>query len=102
MQSMQVDNLKKPELVKNGYYNVKDWLSYPENLYIGREVDYPNVYIKGSKWGNPFPLSKYTLEDCLKRYEDYVRNGKLYDELEELDGLILGAGAIQTHATETC
>ena len=44
-----------------------------------------------SKWANPFTSSKYGLEKCLERYEEYIRNNKeLMDSLPELKDKILG------------
>ena len=49
----------------------------PENcIYVGRPT----------KWGNPFPLSNYTLEESLKRYRSWLEN-KLKENPHFLDEL---------------
>ena len=87
---MSVVNVKKAELKKNGYENFQDWNKNPNHLYIGRNM---NAYVPGthgSIWKNPFSLKKFTLEDSLKNYEEHVRTTTLYDQLDELDGKVLG------------
>lgn len=90
MQSTTVVNVKKEELNKRGFSDITEWQSKADHLYIGRAMNYPKLKVAQSKWANPFPVSKYGLEECLRLYEDYVRTTKLYSDLEELDGLTLG------------
>ena len=59
---------------------------------FGRDM---SVYVKGaigSKWCNPFSLKKYTRDESLKLYEEYIRNDKklMTFIVEELDGKNLG------------
>ena len=90
----KVASLKKAQLQENGFTSVKEWLSKPENVYIGRALDFESCIMEKSKWGNPFSTKEYrqgyTPNECIKMYEDYIRNGALYDCLEELDGKTLG------------
>ena len=87
---MNVINVRKSSLNKQGYNDFADWIDKPKHLYIGRNM---TAYVKGtvgSKWKNPFPVKKYGLDKCLELYENHVRTTSLYNELEELDGLELG------------
>lgn len=72
-----------------------------------------DVYIgRPSKWGNPFThLSDRktraefivaSREEAIGRYEEYLFASGLIEEIEELRGKILGAGANQKHVTATC
>ncbi len=56
-----------------------------------KHEDY-DVYIgRGSKWGNPYKIGKDgTREEVIQKYEEYIRNSSLIDQIEELDGLTLG------------
>lgn len=38
------------------------WRSNPNAVYCARP----------SKWGNPFKLSEYSLDDCLKKYREWL------------------------------
>lgn len=41
--------------------------------------------------GNPFPVKKYGLNECLRLYEEHIRDTpSLYFALEELEGKELG------------
>lgn len=80
-----VANVRKAKLNKNGYADFKAWSSHPDHLYIGRNMTF---YVPGavkSKWHNPFKG-----EGACQKFEAYVRNGFLYDDLEELQGKVLG------------
>jgi hypothetical protein len=90
MSKICVVNVKKQELLKNGYKSFEDWNSKKNHLYIGRNMSF---YVKGttqSKWCNPYSSKKYGLDECLILYEEYIKNSSLYDELYELDGKTLG------------
>jgi hypothetical protein len=87
---MEVINVRVEHLRKHGYANLDEWLNDPSHIYIGRNMV---AYVKGavqSKWHNPFTAKKYGLEECLRLYLKYVMDGPLYNELEELDGKVLG------------
>lgn len=81
----KVVNVRKAELVKLGYQSFLDWAADPTHVYIGRCME---RYVPGttaSKWGNPFPLKQYTLEESLSRYEAHVRSSpELMASLPEL------------------
>jgi hypothetical protein len=53
-----------------------------------------SFYVPGankSKWYNPFSVKKYGREECLKKYEEYIRANKdLFDSINELKGKKLG------------
>ena len=87
---MTVANVHKKDLNSAGYKDFEDWASHSNHLYIGRNM---NFYVKGalpSKWANPFSSKKYTRSESLRLYEKYIRESELYDQLEELEGKILG------------
>lgn len=97
-----VVNVRKVELKKNGYNDFDDWITDPNHLYIGRNMSF---YVPGaveSKWHNPYIVmkknekindngkKKYTLDESLDKYREYVLNTDLVNQLNELDGKILG------------
>lgn len=87
----RVINVKVAELRSDGYPTLDAWLqASPEHVYIGRRV----VYVKGaehSKWHNPFSVKKFGIDQCLAKYEDYIRNNEnLWNSLSELNGKQLG------------
>ena len=88
---MEVVNIKKAHLKRNGYKDFTEWDSNDNTLYIGRDMTY---YVPGtvkSKWSNPYSARKYGREKCLELYEEYVVcEQNLLDSLHELDGKILG------------
>lgn len=86
-----VVNVKKAELKKRGFRDFKDWNSRENTVYIGRDMSYYVSGARGSKWGNPFSLKKYSLEKSLELYEDHVINTpSLINSLDELQGKELG------------
>ena len=87
---MEIINIKKQKLKLIGYTDLENWVIKPEHIYIGRDM---TMYVKGaigSKWANPFPVKKYGLEKCLELYENHIRTTNLFNQLEELEGKILG------------
>ena len=61
------------------------------NIYIGRSCTMGGWNLKESKWANPFSVKEYGRDKALKLYEEHIRNTpKLWNQLEELDGKILG------------
>lgn len=87
---MEIINIKKANLKKLGYEDFEDWNKKKNHVYIGRNMSF---YVKGtvaSKWQNPYNIKKYGREECLRLYEEYIRNSELYDELEELEDKSLG------------
>ena len=95
-----VVNVKKQELIKNGYANFEAWVSNKDNVYIGRDMSYYVPGAIGSIWGNPFPVKKsptdmrkntFTLDDSLARYRQHVESSPaLIAKLKDLDGKIIG------------
>ena len=45
-----------------------------------------------SKWGNPFRLQDHTRKDAITRYEQYLLQSHLMDDLYELEGQFLICG----------
>ena len=65
--------------IVNGKQLPKDWRLDSRYSYIGRP----------SKWGNPFSVSVYGRERCIKMYEAAIRKRPdLLVKLSELDGQI--------------
>lgn len=61
------------------------------DLYIGRPCFRGGWNLSGSKWANPFSVNKYGREECLKLYEQHIRNRPdLWNNLYELEGKTLG------------
>lgn len=90
MTTPTVCNISVKHLRQRNIQNFTEWDDMPNTLYIGRNM---NRYVKGtygSKWSNPFNVNKYGREKCLKLYKKYILEGKLYDCLDELDGVELG------------
>lgn len=58
---------------------------------IGRNM---NFYVKGaiaSKWKNLYSVKKYSINDSLKLYEEYLLNNKdLLNDIKELKDKTLG------------
>jgi hypothetical protein len=86
---------------KNGrkYDNLREWLSFKENVYIGRRgrifINKEIFTYKGSIWENPFTVGKDgTIDEVRDKYYQYITNKihteNLYNELLELKGNVLG------------
>lgn len=58
-------------------------------LYIGRACFRGGWELKQSKWHNPFGTKRHGLPNSMQLYEDHIRQN-LYNDLDELDGKILG------------
>lgn len=85
-----VVNVKKENLKKIGYNDFEDWAKGENNLYIGRNMSF---YVKGavgSKWANKFSVKKYSRDGCLEMYKKYIKESELYNDLDELEGKVLG------------
>lgn len=89
--------IKVANLRKYGYESLKDWMSDKKNLYVGRSgrifITHPDkskeiFHYSGSKWQNPYKVGegegKYTIIESLRLYEKYIREGELYNQLNEL------------------
>jgi len=60
-------------------------------LYIGRQCNMGGWALKKSKWANPFTVKQYGLQECLKKYEQHIRESpELMASLEELNNQELG------------
>lgn len=96
-------NVKVSNLRKRGLGNsLNEWLKQnPKHLYIGRENSYVNI--GRSKWANPFPLSKYTLEESLQKYEMYVRETpSLWNAItDELNDKVMGCWCCDCESFES-
>jgi len=80
--------------IRPQYANLKQWMEYPDNVYIGRGgivfingVRFPE---KGSIWGNPFKG-----DQAVEKFEKYIRDklisGEItVEQLLELKGKNLG------------
>jgi len=92
--------IKKQNLNKIGYNNLREWMADKSNLYVGR---YGRIFIKeddgtttafpykGSKWGNPYKVTEeIPVEQALILYEEHLQNNRLVDDLHELKNLNLG------------
>lgn len=92
--------IKKANLNKIGYENLRDWLNDDKNIYVGRVG---RIFIqekngktsifpyKGSKWGNPFKVDQdMSVEKSLQLYEAHLHKSGLIDKISELKGLNLG------------
>lgn len=62
------------------------------DIYIGREFDFHGQHIEGSKWANPFPITRdRTRKEAIELYRNYILSDpKLMDSLPELTGKKLG------------
>jgi hypothetical protein len=62
-------------------------------LYIGRAW----AGLPESKWHNPFHLRDYSHDECIRRYEEYIRiHPELIASLHEIDDQILGCWCYET------
>jgi len=85
-----VVNVKTSELKKKGFDNFDKWSEDKTHLYVGRDMSKFVNGAKASKWQNPFKVTDFTREQVLEKYEDYVRESNLINQLSELDGKVLG------------
>ena len=100
--------VKVDELRKKGYKALDDWMADPNNLYVGRkgriwiteDKEKRMFHYKQSKWANPYKVGKkpgeYPLEESLRLYKQHLTDSGLVDDINELDGLVLGCFCIQT------
>lgn len=84
--------------IRPEYENLKEWSRNPNNVYIGRSsvfIDGKRFPQKHSIWHNPFSVKKYTREESLKKYREYItdklsKDSNLRTQLKELKGKNLG------------
>lgn len=66
-----------------------EWLKVPDHVYIGRANRF--VGVPESIWHNPFHISKYGREGCIKKFEEYLMaSPELLARVGELRGKVLG------------
>lgn len=89
--------VKQKSLNYQGYKDLKDWLTNPDHVYIGRDMTHYVPGAVGSKWQNPFHVKDYERDKCIDMYKEYIQtdtkkyDGKtLMESLEELRGKTLG------------
>jgi len=91
---VKVGNLRK---LHGPDVTLEKWLLDPNNVYVGRHgrifIDKEIFHYPGSKWANPYPLKKYTLDESLELYRDYITSkieGDPNYNLSELRGKNMG------------
>lgn len=105
-QCLKVASLRK--VYKDENIDLEKWMAMPNNLYTGRRGrifigsgDEKRIFHYGdSKWGNPYKLTEYSLEESLKLYEMYVRE-KLLKDIPQLEGKTLGCFCDQSQPCHT-
>ncbi|KAF0983852.1 hypothetical protein FDP41_007767 [Naegleria fowleri] len=73
-------------------------------VYIGRAMTMGGWNLPHSKWGNPYPVSTCngSAEVACQKYRDYIlRRDDLLQDLEELDGKVLGCWC-KSDPTKAC
>lgn len=90
---MPVICIKTTELKKFGHYNIKEWLTNDDNIYVGSSF---NIYImnsgkelynvKSNKWENPYENHENSM---IKYVKHLFLSGLIYD-IHELIGKNLG------------
>jgi hypothetical protein len=92
---VKVANLRK---LYGSDATLEKWLEDSSNVYCGRSgrifIDKQIFHYSGSKWANPYPLKKYTPEECTRLFREHItkkiaENPEYYD-LDELRGKNLG------------
>ncbi|KAG2393547.1 hypothetical protein C9374_007078 [Naegleria lovaniensis] len=92
-------NTSKPHLVNNSGTRVvklqrrNGQIVQDCQVYIGRAMTMGGWNLPHSKWGNPYPVSTCggSAEVACQKYRDYIlRRDDLLQDLEELDGKVLG------------
>ena len=76
LRDVHVKNLRT-----NNYESLKEWISNPKHLYIGRR----NIFVEGanqSKYHNPFPVKKYGIEESIKSYYQLWKDKDVKELLE--------------------
>ena len=79
--------VKVAELRKCGYSDLRQWMATEGNVLVTRHgrifIDKVIFHYPASEWGNPFPVKDYTLEGCLLKYEEYLRNTVKNEEVKQ-------------------
>jgi len=90
---VKVDNLRL-----NGYKDLEQWMSNPNNIYVGRRgrifIHTDNgkriFHYPGNKWQNPYNLKNYSVRESLILYVNHLFESKLIYDIDELRGKNLG------------
>ena len=90
MDSPIVISIRAKNLRQLGFKNLLHWLEKSNHIYIGRNMTHYVPGAVGSKWKNPFSVKEFGRGGCIKKYEKYIRESKLIDQIDELKGCILG------------
>ena len=90
----------KVRYMRPEYDNLREWMEEKNHVYVGRrgrvfitnhETKEKTIFhYSGSKWANPYKLNQYSIGESLKKYRKYLYDSKLIDDIEELQGMVLG------------
>lgn len=86
---VKVDNLRL-----NGYTDLEQWMSDPNNIYVGRrgrifiynDAEKRIFHYPGNKWENPYKLKDYSTRESLVLYIKHLFESKLIYDIDELRG----------------
>jgi len=54
---------------------------------VKKPVDEDDIYVgRPTKWGNPYRLTRFTRKDAIYKFEKFLDNSKLVEQIHELDG----------------
>jgi hypothetical protein len=93
----------KVQHIRPQYKNLLEWMSDPQNVYIGRRrivfIDHQRFPPQDSMWHNPFKIGKDgTREQVLEKYDTLIRskskNPQWLKELFQLEGKNLGCWCV--------
>ena len=96
---MSVVNVKVANIRPLGFTNLREWISDPENKYIGRKgivfIDGQRFPKEDSIWANPFKVGRDgTREEVIQKYRLYIeeklKEPEYKEALERLRGKNLG------------
>lgn len=91
-----VVNVKVSHIRPYGFENLEEWISNPNNIYIGRKgivfIGNQRFPKEDSPWANPFKVGRDgTREHVLEKYRNYLeKSPELLSKLHELRGKKLG------------
>ena len=74
-------DVHKANLKAMGYNNLEHWLEDPDHVYVGRNM----VYVAGARqheFANKFSVKKYGRDECLRKYEAWLTEAILDDEVK--------------------
>ena len=84
---VKVDNLRQ-----NGYTDLDQWMSDPNNLYVGRRgrifiytgTEKRIFHYPGNKWQNPYNLKDYSVKESLTLYVNHLFESKRFKGTETI------------------